>query len=116
MLTLFFVVMNVFAVRAEAPEAPKRSHYRIDAYGSYFTTSSNYEAGGSSTRGLNDDGEFTDINGTALYTQDFDRTSRVYGGFSYGSVESYDGFFTRNNAGLKELMVGGQYWMSVAGF
>lgn len=117
MLTLFFRILGVLCVAwAEAPEPPTHMDYRIDAGFLYFDTETNFNAGGNSSEDLHNDGYFTDMIFSGKYTQDLDKKTRVYGGFTYSMTESYDGFTTRENAGLNELMGGGQYWLKVLGF
>lgn len=114
MLTLF--LLNMLMAQAEAPDAPRSQNYSLSADLSYFTTTSNYPAGGFATEDLPNSGSFTDIIGRLQYTQDLDSTRRFYGGLTYSSVESYDGTFTRSNSGLNEILAGGQYWMRMGGY
>lgn len=114
MLTLF--LMNLLLAYGEAPDAPTGTNYAVSADLNYFTTTTNYQAGGSSTEDLPNGGSFTDLKAEVLYTQDLDSAQRVYGGFNYGSVESYDGSLTRSNSGFNEILAGGQYWIKFGGY
>lgn len=114
MLTLFFLLTHL--TWAETLEAPSGLDYRLDADVSYFSSSSNFIAGGGGAETLPNSGSFTDIQTALKYTQDLDVEQRVYGGLNIASVESWDGNTTRSNSGLNEILAGWQYWIGWSSF
>ncbi len=111
MLTLFLhLIATGLSATAQVPAPPSGLDYRVDASVTYFTSQTNYTAGGGATQDLRNGGSFTDIIGKALYTQDLNKTQRVYGGATYSQTESSDGTITRANNGINEILAGGQWW------
>ncbi len=113
-MLIFFLALaaNFYLAQAEVRDAPRGVDYRLDADLSYFSTQSNFTAGGGSTEDLPDSGYFTELVTRFLYTQDLGKMQRLYGGFTYSMVESDDGFTTRENSGLNEILMGGQLWLN----
>lgn len=98
------------------PVAPSGLDYKIDANVTYFTSTTNWASGGGSTADLPNGGYFTDIIGKALYTQDLDKSQRIYGGLTYSQTESSNGINTRTNNGVNEILAGGQMWFKLGSY
>lgn len=117
MLTLFLQLMTLsFSAAAEVPQPPGGLDFRVDANLTYFSSQTNYGAGGGSREDLRNGGYFTDIIGRLQYTQDLNRSQRVYGGFTFSQTESSDGTNTRTNNGFNEILAGGQMWFPMGSY
>ncbi|MGE4132036.1 MAG: hypothetical protein AB7F86_10400 [Bdellovibrionales bacterium] len=111
MLTCFFkLVLSSIVMAAESPEPPRGLDFRLDASASYFSSQTNYAAGGGGTEDLPNGGYFTEYVGIFKYIQDLNDNHRLYGGMAFSFTESEDGTTTRSNSGVRELLFGGQYW------
>lgn len=117
MLTLFLHLITMgFSATAQVPQAPGGLDFRVDANLTYFSSQANFLPGGGSREDLRNGGYFTDIIGKLQYTQDLNKSQRVYGGFTFSQTESYDGTNTRSNNGFNEILAGGQMWFRMGSY
>lgn len=113
MLTVFLLLLGIpFEARAQAPELPIENQYELRLESSYFTTSGNFNTGGGSTTGLDENSSFTTSQTQFQALYDLRKNLRLNGGLNWGWSESYDGVFdtARHHSGVSEYFAGVQHW------